>query len=42
MVEAEEVRAHWRLAGDAMASVKFWPGTTKQEFIENQGVKCKR
>jgi len=42
MVEAEEVRARRSLAGDAVASVKFWLGTSKQEFIENRGVKCKR
>ena len=42
MVDAEVVRARQRLVGDAVASVKFQPGTSKREFVENQGVKCKR
>ena len=41
-IAAEEVRAHWCLARDAVASIKFRPGTLKQEFIVNQGVKCER
>ena len=32
MVATEEVRARRRLAGDAVASNKFWPGTLEQEF----------
>ena len=29
MIEAEEVRARRRLAGDVAASIKFWPRTLK-------------
>ena len=32
MFAAEEVHARRRLAGDAAASIKFWPGTLKWEF----------
>ena len=39
MVDAEEVRAHQRLAGDAMASNKIRPGTLKRKFKVSQGVK---
>ena len=41
-IAAEGVHAHRRLAGDATASVKFWPGTLKHEFKVNRGVKCER
>ena len=37
LVEAEEVHARRRLAGDVAASVKFRPGTLKCEFEVNQG-----
>ena len=42
MVVAEEVCARWCLAGDAATSVKFRPGSLKQEFKVNWGVKCER
>ena len=42
MVEAEEVRARRRLAGDAAASVEFRSGTLLCEFEVNRGVKCER
>ena len=40
LVEAEEARARWRLAGDVATSVEFRPGTLLREFEVNQGVKC--
>ena len=38
MFAAEEVRARRRLAEDAAASNKFWPGTLKWEFEVSRGV----
>ena len=38
MFAAEEVRACRRLAGDAVASNKFWPGTLEWEFEVCRGV----
>ena len=38
MVAAEEVRARRRLAGDAVASVKFRPRTVRREFEASRGV----
>ena len=37
MFATEEVRAHRRLAGDVVASNKFWLGTFKQEFEVSRG-----
>ena len=41
-IAAEGVRARWRLARDAVAFVKFRPGTLNWEFEVNRGVKCER
>ena len=38
MFATEEVRAHWCLAKDVVASNKFRPGTLKQEFKGSRGV----
>ena len=39
MIAAEEVRARWRLVGDAVTSNKIWPGTLKWEFKVSRAVK---
>ena len=35
---AKEVRARWRLVGDAMTSIKFWIGTLKNKNLSKSRV----